>query len=1100
MRPTLCILLALAIGAGAYGQTPGGGQNPGNGQKPGELPNSGNLLENGRKLHDDGQYKQAIALYQTVSPNDTNYSQVLHELSMSAYADSDFEAAKGYAEKGLAWFPDQASDWYALRAEALDELGQKDSALADYDRAIERSPYNYEAYFNRGVCLYHLQRMTEATRDFERCVLIQPEMASAHYFLGLTAIQDGNVVPCMLSFMTYLALKPQGRYARTVVALMTSLSNVTDEVAGLAAKRQETGFAEETEIFLSKAALDKKYVLHCDLEDPIVRQMQALLEKTAYRPEDTGFWMQYYVPYFKKVYDDGQFNALVYDMFSGFNIKEVTEWLKHHNDEIKAFAQASEAYFQKIVSTEQLIPANRDTVTRKCLLYDNRIEGLGNYTGFGQDVTLGAGPWVFFYNTGAVKSTGALDDHTQRTGEWRFYHPNGLLKEVSHYQAGKLEDTTHAWFDNGMLNQVVPWVDDHIQGHFRSWYYNGLPHMVSEYEGGKRTGPSIEYTSNGFLLSRFTMKDGEPDGLCTTYFINGQTSMEEPYVNGKLQGRRLKYNAYGTLTEDASFDKGEANGPWKTFYPSGHVHETYTYEHGDLEGVYTEYYDNGKVRQTQPYTKGKADGKESDYTEGGLLFEEDTYEKGKIRAVQFYGPDGKPTQSGAIRASGGTLTYYDSLGTRISEGAYSFKGDKEGVYTYFYPTGEVSGRSVYKAGALDGPRVNYYRDGRLEDSIQYAEGQEQGYYAYYYENGRVRQEGWYDAGERTGPYREYDAFGHLTSESFFVNGEQNGLATNYAPNGRKTIEFRYRTGWPVHITEWDTAGGLLQDKDIPPGETAFHTWFAPGKEASEGHYRNYHPDGAFQFFYPDHKLLTRRFYRQGLADSTYIEYYHDGGKEMEGTYRLGSRVGLWKEYYPDGTLRTSYTCKDDNMDGKHLIYNEDGTLLREENYEDGTLEGPMQHYGDSNRVSYTYFYHHGNLYGYGYAGRFFPLPGGTGTVKAFYPNGQKSAELTVVDGEVDGVRTLWFSNGQLDFTGLKKMGKDQGLQKGYYPNGHIKSEEENYYDNLHGRCRYYYPTGVLYREEYYYNGDLEGVSVMYDPKGNLKQTTVYYYGVLQAIY
>jgi antitoxin component YwqK of YwqJK toxin-antitoxin module/tetratricopeptide (TPR) repeat protein len=1087
MRPSLCTFIAFLLASVAYGQ----------------LPNSGHILDLGRKLHDDGDYKKAIALYLQVSPSDTNYSQVLHELSLSSYSDSDFNGALHYAETGLDRFPDQASDWFGLRAEALDELGQKDSALADYGRVLRLAPYNYEAYFNRGVCLYHLQRFAEAKKDFQRCVLIEPEMASAHYFLGLEAIQEGSVVPCMFSFMTYLALKPRGRYAQTVVALLTSMANVTDEVAGLAARRQPAGaddFDMETEIFLSKAALDKKYVLHCNLEDPIVRQMQALLEKTAYRPEDTGFWMQYYVPYFKKVYDLGQFNALVYDMFSGLDIKDVSEWLKHHTDEIRAFAQVSEAYFQQISGTQQLFPAARDTVTRKFLFYDNQVQGIGSYTGYGADVTMKAGPWVFFYNTGALKSAGSLDDHTERVGEWRIYHPNGRLKEISRYQAGKLEDTTHAWFDNGALSQVVPWVDDDIEGRYRSWYYNGMPHMVADYKGGKRTGPSIEYTSNGFLLSRFMMKDGEPDGLCTSYFVNGRTSMEEPYVNGKLQGHRLKYNEEGMRTEDASFAGGDEDGPWTTYYPSGHTHETFTYSHGDLDGMYTEYYDNGKVKQTQNFVKGRAEGKESDYTESGRLYEEDTYDKGKIRAVQFYGADGKPTQSAAIRASGGTLTFYDSLGIRISEGAYSFKGDKEGVYTYYYPNGAVSGRSIYRAGALDGPRVNYYLDGRLGDSINYVAGREEGYFAYYYENGRIRQDGWYDGGEKSGPCREYDALGNLTSDAYFLDGEQSGITTNYSPNGRKTMEYRYKTGWLVHMTEWDSAGQVLQDRDIPPGETEYHTWFAPGKEATSGHYRNYHADGEFDFYYFDHSLSTRRFYRQGLADSTYTQYFHGGAREMEGTYRLGNRTGPWKEYYPDGTTRSSYTYKDDDLVGKRLIYNEDGTILREENYDAGLLEGPMLHYGDSNRVSYVYYYHHGDLYGYGYGDKFFPLPDGTGAVKAFYPNGRKSAELTLVNGQVDGQRTLWFSNGRLDFTGVKTMGKDQGMQKGYYPNGHIKSEEDNYYDNLHGRCRYYYPSGVLWREEYYYNGDLEGVCKEYDPKGNLKQTKVYYYGVLQAVY
>jgi antitoxin component YwqK of YwqJK toxin-antitoxin module/tetratricopeptide (TPR) repeat protein len=1086
----LCALLTCLIFSVSYAQQ-------------GVLINSGEVLEAGRKLHDDGQYKQAIAVYRQVPPSDTNYSQVLHELSLSAYLDSDFTGALRYADTGLMRFPDQAPEWYSLKAEALDELGQKDSALAQYGRAIRFAPYNYQAIFNRGVCLYHLQRYAEAKRDFQRCVTIYPNYASAHYFLGLISMEGGNVVPCMLSFMTYMAIKPNGRYARTIAALMTGLANVTDEVATLVARHQpgeEDNFETETEIFLSKAALDKKYALHSDLEDPIVRQMQALMEKMEYRPEDKGFWMQYYVPYFKQVYAAGAFNTMAYEMFSGLGIKMVNEWNKHHSSEVMAFARTSESYFNKIETTEVLDKTVRDTARSTYLFYDDAVQGRGNYTGEGEHVNLLGGPWEFYYNTGALKSSGYLDDRVQRTGKWTFYHPNGRLKEISYYTAGKLNDTTRAWFENGQLSQIVPWSDDNIQGTFRSWYYNGLPHMVTRYKGGKRSGVSSEYSSSGFLITRYTLTDGEADGPSTSYYINGKPSVVEPFVKGRLEGHRLKYNYAGTLTEDGSYSAGEEDGAWKTYYASGHVHETYTYAHGNVEGMYTEYYDNGQIKQTQHYTKGKADGKESDYSESGRLFEEDTYERGKIRAVQFYGPDGKPTQSGAIRSSGGTLTYYDTLGIKISEGNYSFKGDKEGVYTYFYPSGAISGRAIYRGGELDGPRVNYFANGRLSDSTNYAGGREQGYYAYYYENGRIRQEGWYDGGDRTGPYREYDQMGNLSSEAYFVDGEESGFATTYAPNGRKIDEYRYKSGWPIRYTEWDTAGTLMQDTDIPPDGIEFHTWFARGKEESSGHYRNYHLDGEYDAYFFNHTPQTRRFYRQGLADSTFVQYFFGGAKSIEGAYRLGYKVGPWKEYYPGGGIKTSCTYIDDDMDGKRLIYNEDGTLLREENYVRGSLEGPVVHYGDSNRVSYTYYYHRGDLTGYGYAGKYLPLPRGTGQVTAYYPNGQKSAELRVVNGEVDGQRTLWFSNGQLDFTGLKEMGKDQGLQKGYYPNGHIKSEEGNYYDNLHGVCKYYYPSGVLEREEHYYNGDLEGVTKVYDEKGNLKQTKVYYYGVLQTVY
>src|SRR6266705_3038743 len=62
---------------------------------------SGDIIASGIRLHDEGKYKEAIAMYKQVPVNDTNYAKALYELSYSYILDSNFTAAIKVCEEGL---------------------------------------------------------------------------------------------------------------------------------------------------------------------------------------------------------------------------------------------------------------------------------------------------------------------------------------------------------------------------------------------------------------------------------------------------------------------------------------------------------------------------------------------------------------------------------------------------------------------------------------------------------------------------------------------------------------------------------------------------------------------------------------------------------------------------------------------------------------------------------------------------------------------------------------------------------------------------------------------------------------------------------------
>ena len=120
--------------------------------------------------------------------------------------------------------------------------------------------------------------------------------------MGICALREGRPVPAMMSFFTYLMISPQGRYLTNTIHRLSSISSGSDEVIKLVAERREEEkeyYSSVEQIMLSKVALDPKYKLMGGIDDPIVRQLQVMMEKLEYRPEENDFWMQFYVPLFK---------------------------------------------------------------------------------------------------------------------------------------------------------------------------------------------------------------------------------------------------------------------------------------------------------------------------------------------------------------------------------------------------------------------------------------------------------------------------------------------------------------------------------------------------------------------------------------------------------------------------------------------------------------------------------------------------------------------------------------------------------------------------------------------------------------------------------
>lgn len=165
-------------------------------------------------------------------------------------------------------------------------------------------------------------------------------------------------------------------------------------------------------------------------------------------------------------------------------------------------------------------------------------------------------------------------------------------------------------------------------------------------------------------------------------------------------------------------------------------------------------------------------------------------------------------------------------------------GRKQGVWRYYYSSGELKAEVHYEddirmgqetqyfpSGAvnvqrnwigdtlgemLDGPYSHYYENGQVLHEMFYDEGIPDSMFTYYYENGKVERDGSYAQGVKTGLWSFYNREGNLL---LTIDYEGHGQYwTEDTPAGVYTW---YRSGNPYYKAVY-AAGQIVEDSVLIP--------------------------------------------------------------------------------------------------------------------------------------------------------------------------------------------------------------------------------------------------------------------------------------------
>ena len=1046
------------------------------------------MLKKGIELEEMESYAGAAEVYATVNRNDSVYERVLlRHISVLIKQDKHSDALP-LCDRGMGIGGDHAHRFLINKGVCYSGMKEYDKAIAVFDQGIARYPGNFNmrdlraiAFEEKGDVKTALAAMKDNAKHF-------PMHQEAHMSLGNAAFHEGKTSQASLAYFMAMIVKWGDTRSEVALGLADGMlnGNLDHEPKGYDLA-QGDDFAELDLLLANRVAMNKSYKMKPDLPYPIVRQGHFLLNSLKDMPTGDGFWSTYYVPVFKKMVAQGQFEAFAYHCLGNSSDPKVSSYATKHKGDLDEFRQSLATLLREAYATFEDSCGGTVKPVFHVWNDDQGLLGVGEGD-INKDEHVG--PWVFYLDNGSVSARGSFNAEHKKEGEWTSY------------------------FNNGVKARAVMWDNDEETGLYRTWYRNGVPKDSLRVAKGVGEGPYTEWWDTGRIKSRKTFTASELTGPASFYHANNALDYKVDLVKDNNNGPVTAYHPNGKVKFTGAFKDDKRDGVIETFYTNGAKESTYTYAEGKRNGPFTEWYRNGQKQEEGTCTdnnvtgkrtvwnangnvaseeeydaNGREQGLHKGYTMEGALYTELEYNRGMLIRYRYFDRSGKML-SEAKRSSGKfNFVGYTPGGAKQMEGSYLDEGAKTGPWKWYWPDGTLQSEESQKSGKVDGTQRSYFENGKLKMEYRYLPGKGRtGPYSDFRMDGTVDDQGYVEDGELNGELRRALPNGKVYAHEYYEGGNRTGWQSFYDMDGVLETEERLEDGFVREVVSFGTDGKEYQRIVIGHGAFVFDSKYADGKQRSRVEYMN--------------------MVRNGLA----TWYYPDGTKEQEGNYLNGEENGVWKGWHPNGKLRYERTFDTGEITGVDKFHNVDGTMDHEETYKDGfsvgnkefhlngkvsierekrlgQLHGTARSYNMSGDLQLVRYYLNDRLIGYSYNGAdgklvdTIPLGEGVLKLEPKYANGAPSREMTYRNNELDGPYREFYPDGKVMEEATFEGGQLHGVDKEYWPTGKPSAVTNWHYHSRHGEQLVYWDNGQLQDKCQWVYGDRHGERILYDRTG-----------------
>jgi tetratricopeptide (TPR) repeat protein len=110
-------------------------------------------------------------------------ADAFYQSALRLYDQSSYQGAISQLDFAIA--ETKAPEYYKLRGDCFQRLGQFESAHADYNFALRRNVVDSTLFLNRAACRINMELFEEAVADLHKFLESQPESPRAFYYLAV---------------------------------------------------------------------------------------------------------------------------------------------------------------------------------------------------------------------------------------------------------------------------------------------------------------------------------------------------------------------------------------------------------------------------------------------------------------------------------------------------------------------------------------------------------------------------------------------------------------------------------------------------------------------------------------------------------------------------------------------------------------------------------------------------------------------------------------------------------------------------------------------------------------------------------------------------
>jgi uncharacterized protein len=1078
-------------------------------QKNPVIINSKEILLEAVAKFDDEKYKDAIALFSKIPSNDTNYQLACYELALTYQLDKQYDKAIETVKEGIETGGKLNLDCMFLLGAIYDD--KKDYAMAQqaFDSVISKYPNNAKGYYSKGLSYVLERKFEQALRVTEKALLIDPYNQNTHYTFGFIHYKNGNIIPAYIAFATYLFSAPADNRKNNAIGFMSNMAMAKDTFLRMKDNRikieGEDDYSDAESIVLSKMALDKNYKSKSSLNDAVIKQLQAILDLTTKSLDNKSFFAKYYLPIYKKIMDDGNFEALSYRIASGLEIEEVNKYVKKNENLISSLTkQLSNAYaIIGFYRTEDWV--NKEIDNTKVGYYFSKGDLFGKGI-FNEKKAVKQGDWEIYYDNGKIKSLESYNLAGKVNGKYKtFYKETGTVDEEMEFVNDNSNGPAKKYFENGNLMISVTMVNGKRNGLFSKYYNNGNIQEETNYTNGVANGVSKNYYYNGGIETEGNFKADKMTGKFIEYYSNGSKYYETTMVDGEKNGAYVYYNADKSIFSKGVFKNNKKEGAEIVYHPNGKIKTEYNYDQGKLDGTFISFNEKGVKMYQETFRNGEKHEKALYYDEQENIWNEIVFNKGRYKEVNYFNPLTKQAivQQDITSKSENNLQMFDRIGIKTADIVCDREGYYNGKLSNYFENGKVKTEGNYLKGKAQGEHKEYYMNGKVSVESNYVDDKLNGMYKSYFFNGKLAYEGNYLNNKKEGIWYTYNALGILINEEYFSDGESTGKQTHFNNAGKLKKIRTTKDGLDMFDTYFDASGkvskvvNLFNQKEVSYyDEFGFNYLTCTAiNNCIVGDQLIYNRDGSVS--------ETRKIVN-GEYEGAFKNYNDCGILISEGNYLNGKKHGLWKTYDDQGLLSREENFYNGDTKDSITTYYYNGKLENHIEYFKDLKHGRHIKYAPNGELMYQLFFDEGTLIGYTYKGKDGKLvptvsvKNGAGSVNAFYENGQSVGTVTYENSRLNGLFKLFHSNGKLMHEETMSYNNTEGVYKTFYENGAVRIETSYSMDNLNGPYKKYDVKGQYIEDGIHKHDNPEG-DYKYFSNGKLTHVIHYENGVVKSI-